>query len=260
MKIREFYDALLKYAPLELSKRLCETDGGYDNSGVIVGFDSSEELSGAVFALDLSFGAVDLALKRGCNLIVTHHPAIYSPIKSIEANSPIYKCIQNGISVISMHLNVDCAERGTDYYFAEGLGAEKQIIIDDFGGGTGYGRISEIEEVTAKQLLDRYKMRFKSESVILYGDANRKISKIGTFCGAGLDERTIDESLKAGVDLVASADIRHHVLLKAINSGLAVLYCTHYACENYGMNKICENFAVKYKNEKIIYFDDERLS
>ncbi len=260
MKIGEFYSILCEYAPIELSDKLCEVESGYDNSGVIIGFDENKELSGVLFTLDLSDGAVKKAIENNCNLIVTHHPAIYSPIKEIEFNSPLFECIHSGIGVVSMHLNFDCAKFGIDYYFALGLGAKSQKIIEDLGNNTGYGRISDVEPLTLGELLKRYKGEFKTESVVLYGDENAKISKIGTFCGSGLDEKAIKEALACGAQVVASADIKHHILLTAINSGLNVLSCTHYACENYGMKKICENFAKKYNKEKIIYFDDERLS
>ena len=116
-------------APVALSDELCAKYGAYDNSGLIL--DCKEEVSGALFALDLTESVVNEARERGFNLIVTHHPAIYAPVKSISvgAGSPtaaVAKCMRAGISVISMHLNFDAAPRGIDGYLAEGLGAVAQ--------------------------------------------------------------------------------------------------------------------------------------
>ena len=260
MKIKEFYEELCKFAPLELSEKLCLKDGLYDNSGFIVTPKDDEELKGVCFMLDLSLGGADYAIKRGCNLIVTHHPAIYSPVKSIDVSSPLALCVQNGVSVISMHLNFDCAKRGIDYWLAKGLGADNQLIDEDFGDDTGYGRLFTRREATALEVAEEFKTEFNTERVLLYGNKDRKIRKIASFCGAGLDERAVEVATRFGADMVVSADIKHHVLLYASERGISVLSCTHYATENYGLKKIREIFAEKYSDEKIIFFDDERLS
>ncbi|MBQ7642654.1 MAG: Nif3-like dinuclear metal center hexameric protein [Clostridia bacterium] len=257
MKFDDFYSSLRSFAPLSLSDRLCEKEGLTDNSGIII--QPEEEFDGVLFALDLTSGAVEKAAEEGIGLIVTHHPAIFRGIKSIERNSPLFECVKRGIGVVSFHLNTDCAERGTDYWFAQGLGAKNCDIIEDFGDGTGYGRVFAVEGVKAKEILSRYKKNFSTDKVWLYGDEDRTITKIATFCGAGLDENEVSKAVERGADMVASADVKHHVLLAALNAGLAVLSCTHYATENYGMKKICGIFAEKFKDEKIIFFDDERL-
>ena len=260
MKIAEFYKELTEFAPLELSEKLCFKDGLTDNSGYIITPKENEELKGVAFMLDLTIEGAKYAVKNGCNLIVTHHPAIFSPIKRIETSSPLSFCVLNGVSVASMHLNFDCAKRGIDFWFSKGLGGDNQLIDEDFGDNTGYGRLFKIEKKTAEEVVQGYKKAFNTERVFLYGDKNREITKIASFCGAGLDERAVEVAVCFGAEMVASADIKHHVLLYALEKGLSVLSCTHYATENYGMKKVFGIFADKLKNEKIIFFDDERLS
>ena len=111
MKIQNVYELLGKYAPFELSDRMCKEEGCYDNSGMIVGTD--DDVKGVLFSLDLTELAVERAREQGCNVIVTHHPAIYHPIKSV--GGALKLAVAYGIGVISCHLNLDCAEHGIDY-------------------------------------------------------------------------------------------------------------------------------------------------
>ncbi len=259
MKFSEFYSELCEFAPIELSRKLCEKDDVYDNSGIIVE-PIKEDINGILFSLDLTEKSVKRGIEEGCDLIVTHHPAIYSPIKNLTVNSPVYTAIRSGIGVVSFHLNIDCAKEGTDYWFAEGLGGKNSKIYEDFGAGRGYGRASVVEKTTGRELLERYKRVFNTQNAWFYGDENKEITKIATFCGAGLDEGGIEFAIGEGAQAVASADIKHHVLLEALQSGLSVLSCAHYATENYGMKKIYGIFSRKFKDEKIIFFDDGRLS
>ena len=257
MNCKEIFEKLCEYAPLKLSDDIVQLENGYDNSGVISG--NIGEIENALVCLDLTKDSVDAALRNGCNLIVTHHPAIYKPIKNINENSPLAICMRNNVAVISMHLNLDCAEFGIDYYFARGLGGKNIRILEKLGDNVGYGRCFDLDEKTPEQIINDYKNIFDTDKVAFYGDKDKIIRSVASFCGAGLGENEIKAALSCGVDMVASADIPHHILLSAIESGLTVLSCTHYATENYGMKKFAEYADKTFKNLKILFFDDKRF-
>ena len=257
MNYTEIFEKLCEYAPIKLSDDIVKLEDGYDNSGVILG--NVGEIKSVLFCLDLTRDSADTALKNGCELIVTHHPAIYRPIKNIHEDSPLAICMRNNIAVISMHLNLDCAEFGIDYYFAQGLCGKDIRILESLGSNVGYGRCFNIEEKTPRQIVDDYKKTFDTEKVAFYGNKNKHIKSIASFCGAGLGENEIKSALSCGVDMVASADIPHHVLLSALENGLAVLSCTHYATENYGMKAFAKYANETFKNLKILFFDDKRF-
>ena len=221
MTIEKVVSTIENYAPLKLSYDFQKITDCYDNSGIIASVDG--EIKGVLFALDLTTKCVEKAIDKGCNLIVTHHPAIYAPIKSVSG--ALLKCIQSKIGVISMHLNLDVAERGIDYYLAYGLGATKQEILIDLGCNLGYGRAFDY----SGSLLDiKNKCRevFETENVMIFGSPETKIKKIASFCGAGLSESEIDSLVD--VDLFISADIKHHVILHALEKGKCVINLSHY--------------------------------
>ena len=240
MKINEIFNLLNEYAPIELSNAFCNAINGYDNSGIIA--HTSEEIRGILFSLDLTEKAVLTAIERGCNLIVTHHPAIYKPISNLSEGDVLLKAINNKIGVISFHLNLDVARFGIDYYLAKGLGGETHKILLPLGENVGYGRKFTVNK-TLNEIVERYKSEFLSNRVIVYGDLNEKVEKMATFCGAGLDESEI--SLASDCDLLLSADIKHHVILKALQQGKKLIEVTHYSSEFYGFNKFYQ--AIKDK-------------
>lgn len=255
MNAKELFAKLCEYAPIKLSNDLVALENGYDNSGIILDLDLDAKK--ILFCLDLTHESVDYAIGKGCGIIVTHHPAIYRPIKRLNEQDPLLRCAVSGISVISMHLNLDCAREGIDYYLSKGLGGNDLEILSKLGEDVGYGRVASVN-ATAGEILNNYKKEFCTEKAWLYGDENQKITKIASFCGSGLGDKEVEDALENGVQMVVSADIPHHVLLPAIEKGLIVLSCTHYATENYGMKKFADYFA-KVLNEKIYFFDDERF-
>ena len=82
MKLSEIYALADEFAPKRLSDEYCARYNAYDNSGILV--DTGADIRGVLFSLDLSFGAIREAKAAGFNLIITHHPAIYAPIKRLD--------------------------------------------------------------------------------------------------------------------------------------------------------------------------------
>ncbi len=253
MKITELLTVFEKYAPLKLSSDFVNLTNGYDNSGVII--NTTEDITGVVFALDLTLKAVDVAIKNGCNLIFTHHPAIYTPIKNIDENSAIYKAISNKIAVISFHLNLDCAKFGIDYYLAKGLGATNQKILLGLGENEGYGRVFEVKKQTFLEFVESFKKEFNSNRVITYGNLKDKISLVASFCGSGLDEEVIEKS--ANADLLVSSDVKHHLILEALSKNKKLMIITHYASEFYGFKHFYENIKDELKIKTLLNVEED---
>lgn len=256
--LKEFMQILEGYAPLEISYKAIER-GDYDNSGVIV--DSGVEVKKVLFSLDLSLASIQKAEEIGADTIVTHHPAIYTPIKSLDCKgdtAPLLKAIKGGMNVVSMHLNLDMADKGIDYYLAEALGGETQKILDFVCDDKGYGREFTVNSDT-EDIKERAKVMLGTDKVLLYGMG--KVEKVATFCGGGASNAL--EMVEKGVtdaDLIVSSDMPHHVLKGLIESGRAVLIIPHYASEQYGFKKFYQEIISQTKDElKVEYFEDKRF-
>ncbi len=251
MKLKEIFNVLDEYTPFSLSDELCALEGCYDNSGIII--PCEDEVKTILFSLDLSAKSVERAKEIGANLIITHHPAIFQPIKKIDG--ALLVAANNNIGVISTHLSADVAPRGVDYHMAKALGARDEVVLEKLSGG-GYGRLFKTD-LTLGEIAKLCEKQFSSNKIFVYGDAERKIKTVATFCGAGLDENNV----KTDADLLISADIKHHLILQALDMGKAVIQVTHFACENYGFKRIYLALSqdARLKNLQLQYFDDERL-
>ena len=140
VKIKQVVDALEHYAPLPLQE-------GYDNAGLQVGLTEAVEMSGALLCLDVTEAVVDEAIRKGCNLIVSHHPLIFRKLARISDENyvqrTVRKAIKNDITIVAMHTNMDAAAGGVNFKIAEKLGlrnvqffaGEKEV--DGVKGGEG---------------------------------------------------------------------------------------------------------------------------
>ena len=120
MKIQQVLDALEQFAPLPLQE-------SWDNAGLQIGL-TEAEVSGALLCLDVTEAVIDEALRRGCNLVVSHHPLLFRGLKQVsDANDvqrTVRRAIKADICVISMHTNLDNARGGVNWKIAERLGAQ----------------------------------------------------------------------------------------------------------------------------------------
>jgi len=273
VKLSEIYQIADKIAPFRLSLEYCKNYDAYDNSGILV--DTGEEIKGILCSLDLSQAAIDKALEVGANLIITHHPAIYGKIANVcegdSLGNKLIKCIQKGISVISMHLNLDCARGGIDESLACGIlrssgkttgaGTHLQEIMHLLSEG-GYGRVYEIGESTLGALKENMQKEFCTDRILVYGDEQRKIKRVASFCGAGVDEGAISfalDNMGERADVIVSSDFKHHLITSALEEGLAVVVLTHYASENYGFKNYYEKIRRQVEIPCVFHTDENLL-
>ncbi len=240
LKLTELFEILNDCAPISLSQA-CIDGGDYDNSGILI--NCHDQVKKALFSLDLSLQAVAKAVAGGYDTIITHHPAIYNPIKNLNVlgdTASVCLAVKNDINVISMHLNLDVCKEGIDYYLAKAFGGESQVILSKLSESEGYGREFTVN-ATLEEIFSKAKAIFGTEKAIFYGDKNAKITKIASFCGAG--GGYIAKMLSNGeisANLIISSDLPHHLIKEIIEKGKSLIIIPHYSAENYGFNKYYE--------------------
>lgn len=257
--LKDFFAVLDGIAPIKYSYALIEK-GDYDNSGIIVA--QSSEVKRVLFSLDLSVGAVKQAKKIKCDTIVTHHPAIYHPVKTLDGeNAALLSAVNGGLNVISMHLNLDVAKGGVDESLAAGLGGENAEILDRLEDGAGYGRKFYLGKSVA-EIKKTIKNVLRTDRTLFYGDKGKSVGYAASFCGggAGYAEDMLIKGKLDGVDAVITSDVPHHIIKRFYEAGKALFIVTHYAAENYGFGEFYE----RVKNEvsekiEISYYEDKKL-
>lgn len=218
VKIYQVVDALEHYAPLPLQE-------GYDNAGLQVGLTEAVEVSGALLCLDVTEDVVDEAIRKGCNLIVSHHPLIFRKLARISdedyVQRTVRKAIKNDIAIVSMHTNMDAAKGGVNFKIAEKLGlrnlrffgGEKEI--DGVKGGEGViGEITDetdalhADGIAADDLVLMLRERFQAECVQCNQLLRRPIRKVALCGGAG--SFLLDAAIAAGADAFITGEMHYH--------------------------------------------------
>jgi len=130
MILRELINALETFAPLSLQE-------SYDNSGLIYG-NPEHEVESALLSLDCTEAVIDEAIDKGCKLVISHHPIIFSGLKKITGKSyverTIIKAIQSGTAIYAIHTNLDNVYNGVNGKICEKLGLEKTRILQPMSG------------------------------------------------------------------------------------------------------------------------------
>lgn len=254
MKIKDIIDIYENAAPIALSFSAQKNVGAYDNSGLLIDGGESETPC-VICALDLCDGMVNLAIEKGAKLILTHHPVIYRAIKKIDG---LYaKVIKNNITVYSSHLNLDSADGGIEDRLAKICGEKNNAAINEYiDEKHGFGRIFEVAEEAAESVVNRVIGGLSTKKYIFYGDKNMPVKRVGSFCGAGLNEAAAN--MADNCDLYISSDMQHHVILSLLERGKCVLQLTHYASEVTPMRLFIENLF-KDKGVDYYFYIDERF-
>ena len=211
-----------------------ETQEEWDNCGLLVG-SPRQEVSGILFALDVTEPVIDEAVRLGVSLIVTHHPLMFSPVRRITDEDYegrlISRMLENRISLIAAHTNLDRAADGINDVLAALCG------LSDISGHDFF-RIGTLDSPVSAQDYAHRLEETLSTVVRIYGPAGQMISRVGLCSGSGGDSWT--DASSAGCDAFVTGEIHHHIALAAVDSGLVVFECGHFATEEPGIRALAQ--------------------
>lgn len=218
-QIADFIDARAPFA----------TQLDFDNCGLLVG-DPAAEVRGVHAALDCTDAVIDEAIAAGANVIVTHHPVIFSGRKHLREDDPearmLCRLIRGRIAVISAHTCLDAAPGGVNDVLAERLGLVNV-------SGEGFLRVGDLPKpLPAAEAAARIGAQL-GDTVRLMGDPARTVSRIGLCSGSGSEYWQDARAL--GADAFLSGEIRHHHALSAVAAGMVCFECGHHATEEPGI-------------------------
>lgn len=230
MKIKEVLSALERFAPLPLQE-------GWDNAGLQVGL-TEAEVSGALLCLDVNERIIDEAVAKGLNLVVSHHPLLFRGLKTIGdgdyVQRTVMKAIRNGITVVSMHTNMDNARGGVNYKIAEKMGlTDVRFMAPKTVDGVeaGSGVVGELpEEMAADDFVLMVKRVFGVECAMCNELLRRKIRRVAICGGAG--DFLLDDAVRAGADAFITGEMHYHVYFGR-EQQLQICVIGHYQSEQY---------------------------
>ncbi len=244
----------------------------WDKVGLLIG-DPDALLTGVVLTLDITEQTVRLAESNDANLIIAHHPLIFSPLNTLREDiveqSLIRMLIQKDIAVLALHTNLDAAVGGTADSLADTLElVEKSRSVflpiaqasvtdssmaaadsaqpndDDFAAGPGHGRIIELDSpIDIRNLRKIVASRLGSSGVRLNCDRIAEISRLAVFPGS-FDESWVDRLAELEVEAIITGEIKHHVGLKLAMRSIFALDTGHDVSERVVLPRLAHRLAL----------------
>ncbi|MBE6231419.1 MAG: Nif3-like dinuclear metal center hexameric protein [Bacteroidales bacterium] len=205
MKVKDIIKVIEDFAPLSIQE-------GWDNSGLCIG-SPEDEVTSVLIGLDCTPELVDEAVACGADMIITHHPLIFSGLKKIspedQTGAAVIKAVKAGVSIYAAHTNADKVMAGVSGAMAARLGLENVRILDEEGDGTGLGAVGDLPEpLAAEDAVRLVKERFGLKMVRTSRPVSCEVSRIAMCGGSG--GTLITAARESGAQLYLTGDVSYH--------------------------------------------------
>lgn len=245
MKIKDITAYLDSIAPPHLQEN-------YDNAGLIVG-DPEAECRGVLFCLDSTEAIVNEAVRKGCNLVVAHHPIVFKGLKRLNGRNyverTVMEAIRRDVAIFAIHTNLDNVHRhGVNAKIAEKLGLVGTQILapkpgtndPDIGAGL-LGHLPKPMSETA--FLQRIKTALRAGVVRHTALLGRPVQRVAVCGGAG--SFLLSEAIRAGADAFVTADFKYHEFFDA-DGRILVADIGHYESEQFTIELLHDLVSAKF--------------
>ena len=224
MKVRDIIDVIEKFAPLSIQE-------SWDNSGLCVGSPDAQVKS-VLLGLDCTEELVDEAIACGADMIITHHPLIFSGLKRItpedQIGAAVIKAVKAGISIYAAHTSADKVIAGVSGAMAARLGLVNVSILDEDGDGTGLGVVGDLQQpLSAQEAVALVKERFSLKAMRTSRPLEGHITRVAMCGGSG--GSLIKAAMASGAQLYISGDISYHNFFT--REGFMIMDIGHYESE-----------------------------
>ncbi|MEE0944089.1 MAG: Nif3-like dinuclear metal center hexameric protein [Clostridia bacterium] len=235
---------------------------GWDNVGFLVGR-GSKEVKKLLLTLDVTPFVVSEAIDARVDMIVSHHPMMFSGISRITDDTVegkmLLDLIENDIAVFAAHTNLDCAKGGLNDYLARLFELKNtEIVLKSNTEGAGLGRIGDLpSEMTAAEFAAIVKEKLNTP-VRASGNLDKKVKRVAV--GSGASDDIAATAVSMGADLIVTGDLKYHRTQDIVALGAVMIDAGHYPTEIMSIDifekvlKDTDVEIVKSKNKDIFKF------
>lgn len=247
MNVKQLYDVLNEKIPPSLS---CS----WDNDGLMCCPDPEREVGRVLIALDVTGEVVDEAIDGGFDLVISHHPLIFHPIRSLTTDSGVgaklINLVRAGVSVMSFHTRLDAVADGVNDQLAEALGLIDVEVFED-GDGTPLGRIGYLpENMEVCELAARVKSALATPAVMVSG-CGKRADRVAVVGGEG--KSFIGAAKAAGADTFVSGRLGYNNMVEAEELGINLIEAGHFFTEDPVCDRIAELVSAADGNIETVY-------
>lgn len=224
---------MMKYS--ELYKKICEKvpsslSLSWDNDGDMLCIDESKEIKKILISLDITLDVINYAAKNSFDLIISHHPLIFKPMKGINQGNitgkRVCKLIQSGICAMSFHTRLDATDVNTALANALELGEVTEFFLD----GSPMGRIGVLRNKMDTRGFGEYLKEKLGAACVEYPNIDATIQKVAVLGGSGAD--AISEAMELGADCLVTGECGYNKSLDCAEMGFPVFTAGHFHTEN----------------------------
>ena len=210
----------------------------WDNVGLLAGR-RDKEVKRILLALDATDETVQTAVEQEADMLITHHPMLFSAIKRVTDEDMngrrLLALISHDISYYAMHTNYDT--RGMADLAARMMDLQECTVLEEVKDGEGIGRVGVLpERMTLRACAEKVKEAYGIPNVKIFGDLNKEVYSAAICPGAG--KSTMKEALRFGCDVYITGDIDHHTGIDAVDQGLCIIDAGHYGIEHIFMEDV----------------------
>ena len=251
--IRDFYNFLDSIAPFN-------TQEEWDNSGALVL--TEREIKKVLICLDATLDSINEAKEKNAELIISHHPVIFSPLSFLNPCGAAETALKNGIGIISCHTNLDiseyCADNILSNELKEKLGFIEKEILDitkSTPTSKGFGKIGEFKtQIPFSEVKDALKRVYDCEHLIC-SKTTKDIKTLAFCCGGG--SSYLEKIAELNIDAFITSDCKHSSFIFANNTNTALFCPTHYEMEKPMMKKLISVLQKAFPEIKFILSEKE---
>ena len=211
----------------------------WDNVGLMVG-DPDQQVNGILIALDPTEALIQEALSQNLNTILTHHPLIFHPLKTIPSNTPmgrmLKKALEHDLAFIACHTNLDLVAAGVSNALAEKIGLcdTRPLTGQESaaqGQSPGFGKIGSLPvPLSSGQFLNRLLTALAAPGIQIAGTLPEAIHTVALCGGSGSDLAETAQNM--GAQVYITGEVKHSVARWAEGAGFCVIDAGHYPTEN----------------------------
>jgi dinuclear metal center YbgI/SA1388 family protein len=215
----------------------------WDNCGLQVG-SRTWPVKKVWIALDPLLEVVREAAGQEVDLLVTHHPLLFNPLRSIDVETPVGKIVETALTarmaIYSAHTNLDSASEGLNHIFAGVIGLHDLVPMvpcdaeesgRQGGAPAGMGRIGRLDQpLSLAELAHRIRIRFNLPGVKIVGEPESMVDRVAVCSGSG--SSLLDAFLNSDAQVYLTGDLRYHDARRVEDDGRAMIDVGHFASEH----------------------------
>lgn len=238
MKCKEIIEIIEQEFPMKYAE-------SWDNTGFQVG-NREKEVTHIFVAMDATDEYIEEAIRSGADMLITHHPMIFSPLKSVTTDTingkRVIKMLENGICYMSTHTNYDSCRMAD--LAAECLGMTDCEVLEEIADGVGIGKVGKLpKEMTVRECALYVKEKFHIPSVRFFGDGEQKVILAAICPGSG--KSLVKECHVKGAQVYITGDIDHHTGIDQVDDALPIIDAGHYGIEHIYIEDMCKILSEK---------------